>query len=64
MIHFCYFISFCVISSQVKNLRTLNLIDINDNKPVFEKNEYITTVSEVGPVRFPSHSLTLLLRKM
>ncbi|KAL7845474.1 hypothetical protein AOLI_G00236660 [Acnodon oligacanthus] len=38
---------YSVTCANVRNIRTLDLVDINDNAPVFEKKEYITSVSEI-----------------
>ncbi|XP_049325191.1 cadherin-23 isoform X4 [Astyanax mexicanus] len=42
--------SIACTNSGVKNYRTLDLIDINDNAPVFEKKEYTISISEITPV--------------
>ncbi|XP_053332588.1 cadherin-23 [Clarias gariepinus] len=39
-------------NTAVKHTRTLDVLDINDNAPVFEKQLYTTDVSEMEPVNF------------
>lgn len=41
-----YFISFFIL--QYNNTRTLKIIDLNDNAPIFEKKLYSKDVSEVS----------------
>ena len=47
-----------IIPTQMKNIRVIMVSNINDNPPVFEKDEYRVNVSEVRT--YVSHKLQII----